>query len=180
MSDVDTDYRSQITVHTSQITDHTSQITDYRLQFTDYSSHFTDYRLQFTHHASHFTAHKKHPYENSSRFRCLEKGYRFCYIDLQRTADFPKNETYGIISQIRRSAVSVPSNIAEGAARKTLKEFSYFLSISLGSISELETQLIISKILKYINEVSFNELEIMLVDIRKMLIGLKKSLSNRI
>ena len=59
------------------------------------------------------------------------------------TKDFPKEETYGLISQMRRSAISVPSNIAEGAARQSKKEFRQFLYIASGSVSELETQLII-------------------------------------
>jgi four helix bundle protein len=61
------------------------------------------------------------------------------------TAKFPKEETYGLISQIRRSAVSIPSNIAEGAARNSTKEFIQFLYVSLGSLAELETQLLLSK-----------------------------------
>ena len=61
------------------------------------------------------------------------------------TKAFPNSETFGLACQIQRSAVSVPSNIAEGAARNSNKEFSRFLSIALGSLAELETQLIISK-----------------------------------
>ena len=67
----------------------------------------------------------------------------------QITKKFPKDERYGLISQMRRSAVSIPSNIAEGAARRTDKENIQFLHISLGSISELETQLIIADRLEY-------------------------------
>lgn len=65
------------------------------------------------------------------------------------TRDFPDNEKYGLVNQIRRASVSVPSNIAEGAARKSKKEFANFLYISIGSLAEIETQLIISKNLKY-------------------------------
>jgi len=67
------------------------------------------------------------------------------------TATFPREEIYGLTGQIRRAAVSVPSNIAEGAARTGTKEFLKFLSIARGSLSELETQLIISKELEYLN-----------------------------
>ena len=67
------------------------------------------------------------------------------------TADFPKEEKYGLTSQIRRAAVSVPSNIAEGAGRNSNKEFIHFLGISNGSYYELQTQLIISKNLSLIN-----------------------------
>jgi four helix bundle protein len=76
------------------------------------------------------------------------------------TSSFPKEEMYGLTSQIRRSVVSIPSNIAEGAARKNKKEFVQFLYIALGSIAELETQLIISKELGYIHDLKiFDDLE---------------------
>lgn len=67
------------------------------------------------------------------------------------TANFPKEEIYSLTNRIRRLAISVPSNIAEGAARTTNKEFINFLSISRGSLSELETQIIISKKIGYIS-----------------------------
>lgn len=66
------------------------------------------------------------------------------------TQTFPKEELFGIVSQMRRAAVSVPSNIAEGAARTSRKEFAQFLNIAKGSISELETQLLISEDLGYL------------------------------
>lgn len=97
----------------------------------------------------------------------------------QQTKPFPKEEMYGLTNQIRRSAVSIPSNIAEGAARNHIKEYVQFLYIALGSASELETQLLIAKNLNYIDEqqsgilISSNE------SIRKMLIGLIKSVQNR-
>lgn len=76
------------------------------------------------------------------------------------TRNFPENEKFGITSQIRRSAISIPSNIAEGAARSSKKEFIQFLYISLGSLSELETQLIISKKLKFLkNDDILQEIE---------------------
>jgi four helix bundle protein len=92
------------------------------------------------------------------------------------TTNFPKEETYGLISQIRRSAVSIPSNIAEGAARNSNKEFIQFLYISLGSISELETQLLISQEIGIIEYSSFEE---SIEHIRKMLLGLIKYLKRQ-
>ena len=69
----------------------------------------------------------------------------------ESTNSFPTEENFGLKSQIRRAAVSIPSNIAEGAARTGSKEFLQFLSISRGSLSEVETQLLIAKNLGYIN-----------------------------
>jgi len=85
------------------------------------------------------------------------------------TARFPKEEQFGLISQLRRSAVSVPSNIAEGAARSTRKEFIQFLHVALGSLAEAETQLILARRLDYqVEDTIFNNIQ----NIRRMLIGL--------
>jgi four helix bundle protein len=70
----------------------------------------------------------------------------------QITRSFPKEELYGLTSQMRRAAVSIPSNLAEGAARTGQKEFAQFLSIAKGSLSELETQLLISADLGYLDQ----------------------------
>ena len=69
------------------------------------------------------------------------------------TKKFPDDEKYGLSIQIRRAAVSIPSNIAEGSARKSNKELANFLNISMGSLSELDTQLIISKNLNYLSDI---------------------------
>ena len=92
------------------------------------------------------------------------------------TAKFPKEETYGLVSQIRRSAISIPSNIAEGAARNSHKEFVQFLYISLGSLAELETQLLLSK---EIGIIEGDQMENNIEHIRKMLLGLIKYLKRR-
>ena len=89
------------------------------------------------------------------------------------TSKFPDAEKYGLTNQMRRCPVSIPSNIAEGAGRNSKKEFKQFLYISLGSISELETQLIISTELNYQKD---NSLLDELNEIRKMLFGLIKSI----
>lgn len=88
------------------------------------------------------------------------------------TAVFPKEEMYGLSSQMRRAAVSIPSNIAEGAARKSNKEFIQFLHIALGSTVEIETQLIVSKNLKFIDEELFVILDKERNEIGRMLYGL--------
>ncbi|HER24967.1 MAG TPA: four helix bundle protein [Candidatus Atribacteria bacterium] len=72
------------------------------------------------------------------------------------TESFPNKELYGLTNQIRRAAVSVPSNIAEGAARSSKKEFIQFLYIALGSLSELETQIIIANGLEYLNNFKYS------------------------
>ena len=73
----------------------------------------------------------------------------------KETESFPKEERYGLTSQIRRAAVSIPANIAEGAGRFSQKEFAYFLSNSQGSASELETELIIAHRLGFLDEATF-------------------------
>jgi len=90
------------------------------------------------------------------------------------TKKIPKEEQFGLTNQIRRAAVSIPSNIAEGAARNSNKEFRQFLYIALGSLSELETQLIISNNLNFTQDILMVD---KLVDIKKMILGLIKYLS---
>lgn len=90
------------------------------------------------------------------------------------TNTFPEEERFGLIFQIRKAAVSIPCNIAEGAARKGKKEFRNFLSMAQGSLSELDTQLELSKMLGYLDEEGFREVESQLLKIDKMLTGLIK------
>lgn len=91
-----------------------------------------------------------------------------------KTNSFPKEESYGLTSQLRRCAVSIPSNIAEGSARQSNKEYIQFLYISLGSLMELDTQLIIAKNINFISEESLKELQEQIEQIGKMLNGLIK------
>jgi len=88
------------------------------------------------------------------------------------TSKFPKEEVYSLTAQIKRAAISIPSNIAEGAARDSNKEFIHFLFISLGSVAELDTQLIIARDLNFINEKEINDITGKLDNIGKMLSGL--------
>jgi len=90
------------------------------------------------------------------------------------TEDFPKEERYGLTSQIRRAAVSVPANIAEGAGRYSNREFAHFLSNAQGSASELETELIISRRLGYLNETTYSDLIAPLDRIGRLITGLSK------
>lgn len=91
------------------------------------------------------------------------------------SGDFPKNEEYGLSAQMRRAALSIPSNIAEGAARKGSKEFRQFLNIAQGSISELDTQLELACLIGYINMSQHEVITAKLTGISKMLYGLSKA-----
>ena len=95
------------------------------------------------------------------------------------TKTFPNDEIYGLTNQTRRSSVSIPSNIAEGSARQGDKEFAHFLYISLGSLSELETQLIIANSLNYLSLKDYDSVITSLEEIRRMLLGLIKYVRNR-
>jgi len=94
------------------------------------------------------------------------------------SAAFPKEEVYGLTSQIRRAAVSIPSNIAEGASRQGPKEFIQFLYVSLGSLSEVETQLILAQRLIYVADIQpvLNDA----IKIKKMLNGLITHMKGRV
>ena len=92
------------------------------------------------------------------------------------TASFPADEKFGLVSQMRRSAVSIPSNISEGAGRNNKKEFNQFLGIAQGSCAELETQIIISRELAFLTGQSASELVERLDAISRLLIGLKKAI----
>lgn len=89
--------------------------------------------------------------------------------------EFPKHERYDLSSQISRCSVSMPSNIAEGSSR-TDKSFSHFLDVSLGSSFELNTQLIVAKHRKYINEIIFNQLESKIEEFQRMTMGFQNGL----
>ena len=95
------------------------------------------------------------------------------------TKQFPKDEIYGLMSQIRRSAVSVPSNIAEGQARNSDNEFRRFLLIALGSLAELDTQIEISSLLGYLEESDTTQVQEKVIELRRMLFGLINSLSQK-
>lgn len=92
------------------------------------------------------------------------------------TGNLPSDEKYNLISQLRRCSVSVPSNIAEGSSRKSTKEFKHFLQISIGSLYEMETQLVLARELGFIEEFHFSDLERSIVELQKMVFGFSKSL----
>jgi four helix bundle protein len=90
---------------------------------------------------------------------------------------FPKEEMYGISSQIKRAAISVPSNIAEGQGRNSTKEFIYHLSVAYGSLMELETQLQIAVNLEFVENDAADSLFLTTAEIGRMINGLSRSLS---
>ncbi|PIP11834.1 MAG: hypothetical protein COT45_04755 [bacterium (Candidatus Stahlbacteria) CG08_land_8_20_14_0_20_40_26] len=110
------------------------------------------------------------------RLDVWKRSIEFVSAIYRLTADFPDIEKFGLISQMRRSAVSISSNIAEGAGRGSKREFRNFLSYSQGSIAELETQLIISGQLKFIQKPELEPLLNELEEISRMVIGLQKTL----
>lgn len=90
---------------------------------------------------------------------------------------FPREEIYGLTSQMRRAAVSIPSNIAEGRCRSTKKDFVQFLRISLGSAGELSTQIEIAKCLPKTKKLTYSEIESLLIEVTKMLNGMIRRLT---
>lgn len=90
------------------------------------------------------------------------------------TKSFPDDEKFGLTNQIRRAVVSIPSNIAEGSARKGDKEFIQFLYIALGSLSEVETQYLIALRLKYVE--NNTDLENKISEVRRMILGMRNYL----
>lgn len=97
----------------------------------------------------------------------------------QLTQKFPKQETYALADQIRRAAVSVPSNIAEGQARKSPGDFKRFLHIALGSLAEVDTQLILAQEFGYLSEADVAGMDEQIQELRKKLYALINSLPTR-
>ena len=95
------------------------------------------------------------------------------------TSNYPKEEKYGLVSQINRCSVSVPSNIAEGSSRSSNKEFSYFIKIALGSLFELETQLILSNEFGILAAEDLDILIDKLIKLQKMLTKFLTSLEQK-
>ena len=116
---------------------------------------------------------------NYKELKIWKKSMDLVQNVFQLTASFPNSEKYGLIDRIKRRSISVPSNIAEGAGRTTNKDFSRFLSISRGSLNELNTQLIISCRLNFIENDQLNELEIKINEIQKMIYKFNQGLETK-
>lgn len=107
--------------------------------------------------------------------KAWQEAYKLVLMIYQITKDFPKEELFGIISQMRRASVSISSNIAEGFSRNSFKDKIRFYYMSQGSVTELQNQLFIAKGLKYINQESFNKISDQTITVHKIINGLIKS-----
>jgi four helix bundle protein len=108
-----------------------------------------------------------------------EKAYQVCLDLSQITRNFPQEEKYGLTSQIRRAAISIPSNIAEGYGRKTTGEYIQALYVAYGSLCELETQILLAVGLGYLSSEKNTVFQKEIGDVERMLKGLIKSLRNK-
>ena len=117
--------------------------------------------------------------KNYKELKVWQKSYQLCLEIYRATNIFPKNEGFGLTSQMRRSALSIPSNIAEGYGRKTTSEYLRSLYISYGSTCELETQLLLSGDLGYLGKEDLSKLKREMGAVERMLKALIKSLENK-
>jgi len=112
-------------------------------------------------------------------FRNLQvwsKSHQLTLLIYKATSQFPTTEKYGLVSQIKRASVSIPTNIAEGCGRGSDKDFARFLQIAMGSASEVEYLIILSEELKFINAEIYNSLIERIQEIKKMLSSLLKTI----
>lgn len=107
-----------------------------------------------------------------------QKSHQLTLAIYKSITFYPKEEMYGLTNQMRRSAVSVPSNIAEGCGRNTQSQLAHFLNIGMGFASELEYQLILSKDLGFINDQIFKEQTNQVTEVKRMLTSLHQKVSS--
>jgi len=117
--------------------------------------------------------------KNYKELKVWQKSYNLCLDVYRTTGIFPKEEMYGLTSQMRRSAVSVPSNIAEGYGRKTTADYIRFLYIAYGSLCELETQIMLVGDLNYSDDGRLEALKANISEVERMLKALINSLENK-
>ncbi len=108
-----------------------------------------------------------------------KEGHKLVLTTYSVTSKFPKNETFALIDQMRRSSVSVTSNIAEGFSRRGIKEKIQFFSMSLGSLTELQNQLLVTRDVNYIDDETYNKLFQQSVIVHKLINGLIKGMKTR-
>ena len=107
-----------------------------------------------------------------------QEGHKLVLMVYETTKSFPKDELFGLTNQMRRAAVSITSNIAEGFSRQSYKEKTQFYSMSLGSLSEVQNQLLISRDIKYLDDKTFYKIADRTILINKLLNGLIKSIKS--
>ena len=118
-------------------------------------------------------------FKNYKELKVWQKSYQLCLEIYKITVKFPKDEKFGLTSQIRRAVVSVPSNIAEGYGRKTTADYIKFLYIAYGSNCELETQIMLAGDLGYIDSDILEGIKNDIYEVERMLKALIKSLENK-
>jgi len=111
--------------------------------------------------------------------RAWQEGHRLVLAIYAATKEFPKEEQFGLTNQLRRAVVSITSNISEGFSRHSMKEKAQFYSMALGSLSEVQNQILIAKDVAYISEKYFQEISEQTVSVSKILNGLIKSSLSR-
>jgi four helix bundle protein len=118
--------------------------------------------------------------KNYKELKVWQKSYQLCLKIYKETKKYPKIEVYGLTSQMRRAALSIPCNIAEGYGRKTTADYLRFLYMSYGSTCELETQILLPGDLRYLRAKSLSELQRDIGEVERMLKALIKSLEKKI
>jgi four helix bundle protein len=113
------------------------------------------------------------------KFQVWEKSHQLTLAIYKATNSFPKDELYGLTSQIRRAASSVPANIAEGCGRSGDGDFARFLQIAAGSASELDYHLLLAHDLGYLSEIEYRGLNPTLLEIKRMLVGLIQNIKEK-
>jgi len=117
--------------------------------------------------------------KNFKELKVWQKAYKLCLEIYKITQNFPNEEKYGLSSQMRRAAISIPSNIAEGYGRKTIPDYVRCLYIAYGSTCELQTQTLLSGDFNYLNEADLSFPLEKIKEVERMLMALIKSLENK-
>jgi four helix bundle protein len=107
-----------------------------------------------------------------------EKGHKLTLAAYEVTTEFPRSETFGLVSQIRRCSASIPANIAEGCGRLGNTEFHRFLQIACGSANELEYHLLLARDLGYLAPQRYDQLHEQLLDVKRMLVSLTRKVAS--
>lgn len=124
-------------------------------------------------------SNKRSKIKNFTDLVAWQEGHRLVLIIYKETNNFPNKEVFGLTIQMRRCVISITSNIAEGFSRQAYKEKAYFYSMSLGSVTELQNQLLIARDVGYITKEKFEEINRQTVQVHKLINGLiKKSKSH--